>query len=126
MHFCLFSKTTKLHEPVDQTQFVAFEKLTSAYLHQIAREIILLLIDNLHERSITQSQVRRNLDCAPDFQPPDNERPHLTSAVTSSEVRLDIKAGGFWSRGVTAFFDVRVTHVNSKCYQNKTTSEVFK
>ena len=54
--------TTKLHEPVDQTQFVAFEKLASAYLHQIAREIILLLIDNLHERSITQSQVRQNLD----------------------------------------------------------------
>ena len=39
---------------------------------------------------------------------------------------LDIKVGGFWSRGVTAFFDLRVTHVNSKCYQNKTTSEVFK
>ena len=54
------------------------------------------------------------------------ERPHLRSAATSSGARLDIKAGGFWSRGVTAFFDVRVTHVNSKCYQNKTTSEVFK
>ena len=40
--------------------------------------------------------------------------------------RLDIKAGGFWVRGVTAFFDVRVTHVNSKCYQSKPTSEVFK
>ena len=37
-----------------------------------------------------------------------------------------IKAGGFWARGVTAFFDVRVTHVNSKCYQSKPTSEVFK
>ena len=39
---------------------------------------------------------------------------------------LDIKAGGFWARGVTAFFHVRVTHVNSKCYQSKPTSEVFK
>ena len=36
------------------------------------------------------------------------------------------KAVGFWARGVTAFFDVRVTHVNSKCYQSKPTSEVFK
>ena len=53
-------------------------------------------------------------------------RLHLRSAVTSSEARLDIKAGGFWSRGVTAFFDERFSHVNSKCYQNKTTSEVFK
>ena len=50
----------------------------------------------------------------------------MRSAVTSSEARLDIKAGGFWARGVTAFFDVRVTHVNSKCYQSKPTSEVFK
>ena len=39
---------------------------------------------------------------------------------------MDIKAGGFWARGVTAFFDVRVTHVNSKCYQSKPTSEVFR
>ena len=38
---------------------------------------------------------------------------------------MDIKAGGFWARGVTAFFDVRVTHVNSKCYQSKPTSELF-
>ena len=66
------------------------------------------------------------MEIEPRLQPLDNERLHLRSAVTSSEARLDIKAGGFWSRGVTAFFDVRVTHVNSKCYQNKTTSEVFK
>ena len=39
---------------------------------------------------------------------------------------MDIKAGGFWERAVTTFFDVRVTHINSKCYQSKPTSEVFK
>ena len=43
---------------------------------------------------------------------------HLRSAVKISEARLDIKAGGFWARVVR--------QVNSKCYQNKTTSEVFK
>ena len=37
-----------------------------------------------------------------------------------------MKAGGFWSRGVTAFFDVRVTHVNSKCNRGKATSTIFK
>jgi len=42
----------------------------------------------------------------------------LRSAVTISEERLDIKAGDFWARGVR--------QINSKCYQNKTTSEVFK
>ena len=39
---------------------------------------------------------------------------------------MDLKAGGFWQRGVTAFFDVRVSHVNSKSNQNKTTSTIFK
>ena len=42
----------------------------------------------------------------------------MRSAVTTSEGKLDIKAGGFWAR--------RVTQVSSKFYQNKTTSEVFK
>ena len=67
-----------------------------------------------------------NVEIKPRLQPLDNERFHLKSAVSSSVARLDIKAGGFWARRVTAFFDVRVTHVNSKCYQSKTTSEVFK
>ncbi|CAH3155905.1 unnamed protein product [Pocillopora meandrina] len=68
------------------------------------------------------NKVCNNVEIEPRLQPLDNERLHLRSAVTSSEARLDIKAGGFWSRGVSAFFDVRVTHVNPKCYQNKTTS----
>ena len=29
--------------------------------------------------------------------------------MTSFEVRLDMKVNGFWSRGITAFFDVRVS-----------------
>ena len=37
-----------------------------------------------------------------------------------------IGAGDFWSHGVTAFFDVRVTHVNSKCNQGKTKTTIFK
>ena len=56
-----FSKTTKLHEPVGLVQFVVFEKFISAYLHQIALEIILLLVYNLHEKRITDSQDRRHL-----------------------------------------------------------------
>ena len=34
------------------------------------------------------------------FQPLDNKRFHLRSAVTNSDARLDIKAGEFWSRGI--------------------------
>ncbi|CAH3156245.1 unnamed protein product, partial [Porites evermanni] len=75
---------------------------------------------------INSPLICNNVEIEPRLQPLDNERFHLRSAVTSSDARLDIKAGGFWARGVTAFFDVRVTHVNSKCYQSKPTSEVFK
>ena len=58
--------------------------------------------------------------------PLNDEQLNLKSTTTSQDARLDIKAGGFWQRGVTAFFDVRVSHVNSKCNQNKTTSTIFK
>ena len=62
----------------------------------------------------------------PHLQPLDNEMMKLISATTSSDARLDVKAGGFCSRGVTAFFDVRVTHVNSKTKQEKPTAVIFK
>ena len=37
-----------------------------------------------------------------------------------------MKAGGFWTPGGTAFFDVRVTHVNSRSNQGKHTTTIFK
>ena len=37
-----------------------------------------------------------------------------------------MKAGGFWTPGATAFFDVRVMHVNSRSNQGKYTATVFK
>ena len=78
------------------------------------------LLTSLIGKVCTNVEVERQL------QPLNNERFNLRSAVTSPEARLDFKAGGFWSRGVTAFFDVRVTHVNSKCNQGKATSTNFK
>ena len=66
-------------------------------------------------------KVCTTVEVEPQLQPLDNERFNLRSAVTSPEARLDFNAGGFWSRGVTAFFDVKITHVNSKS-QGKTTS----
>ena len=50
----------------------------------------------------------------------------LRTANTADEARLDIKAGGFWAKWVTAFFDVRVTHVNSNSNSKHTTAEIFK
>lgn len=68
------------------------------------------------------SKVCKNVQVEPHLQPLDNEAMNLRSATTSSDARLDVKADGFWSRGVTAFFDVRVTHVNSKTNQGKSTA----
>ena len=67
-------------------------------------------------------KVCTTVEVEPQLQPLDNERFNLRSAVTSPEARLDFNAGGFWSRGVTAFFDVKITQVNSKCNQGKITS----
>ena len=72
------------------------------------------------------SKVCKNVETEPHLQPLDNERFNLRTANTSPEARLDIKAGGFWSREVTAFFYVRVTHVNSTSNQNKPTSKIFR
>lgn len=44
---------------------------------------------------------------------------------TSQEARFDVKAGGFWFKGVTAFFDVRITHVNTNTNLNKNTTTIF-
>ena len=39
---------------------LVFGKFISAYLHQIALEITLLLVNNLHEKRITDTQDRRH------------------------------------------------------------------
>ena len=54
-HEFYFSKI-ELHASIGQVLFVVFEKFTSAYLNQIAQEIMLLLANNLHEKPITESQ----------------------------------------------------------------------
>ena len=71
-------------------------------------------------------KVCTNVEVEAQLQPLDNERFNLRSAVTSAEARLDFKEVGFWTCGVTAFFDVRVTHFNSRCNQGKATSTIFK
>ena len=78
------------------------------------------------------SKVCRNVETELLLQPLDNEVFNLQSTVTSREARLDMKhsydmkAGGFWTPGVTAFFDVRVTYFNSRSNQGKYTATIFK
>ena len=88
-----------------------------AYRHDGVCNLLTSLIGKLY----TNVEVEQHL------QPLDDQRFNLRSAVTGLEVRLDLQAGqGFWSRGVTEFFDVRVTHVNSTSNQGKATSTIFK
>ena len=70
-------------------------------------------------------KVCKNVEIEPHLQPLDNERLNLRSATISPEARLDMKADAFWLREATAFFDVRVTHVNSKCNQGRPTQMIF-
>ena len=56
----IFSKTTKLHELVGRVQFCCLWKIISAYLSQISREITSLLVDNLHEKRITEGRDGQN------------------------------------------------------------------
>ena len=60
------------------------------------------------------NKVCRNVEIEPLLQPLDNEVFNLQSTVISGEARLDMKSGDFWIPEVTPFFDVRVTHVNSR------------
>ena len=67
--------------------------------------------DGIHELlTFLIPRICKNVEVESRLQPLDNERFDLRTTTTSPETRLDIKAGGFWLRGVTAFFDVRVTH----------------
>lgn len=64
-----FSRTTVLKSiskclKTPKLQFVVFKIFTSAYLQQIAREIMLFLCNNLHEIRITVSQAGRNFGSA--------------------------------------------------------------
>ena len=56
--------------------------------------------DGVHNQlALLVGKVCTNIKVEPQLQPLDNERFSLRSAVKSLEARLDLKTGGFWSRG---------------------------
>ena len=59
-----FSKDSETARARMASEICSLWKFTSAYLNQIPREIMFLLTKNLHEKSITESQDRRNFDSA--------------------------------------------------------------
>ena len=55
-HEQIFQRQWNCTNPLGECKFLVFEIFTSAYLHQITREIILLLIKDLHEKSVAESR----------------------------------------------------------------------
>ena len=72
------------------------------------------------------SRVCHDVESEPHLIPVTNERFQLKSANITDDARLDIKAKSFWTKGQTAFFDVRVTHVNSNSQSGLPTEKVFR
>ena len=83
--------------------------------------------DNLRDVfTVLLSKMCKDVEVEPHLLPVTNEAFDLRTANTSTEARLDIKASGFWQRSQTAFFDIRVTHVNSSSQNQKPTAQIFR
>ena len=54
----LSTKTTKLHEPVGQVQFVVFEKFTSAYYTKLQGKL-LSLVGNVQEKTSQKDKTEK-------------------------------------------------------------------
>ena len=82
--------------------------------------------DNIKDLfTILLDKVCKNVQSEPHLMPLEGECFDSLTANKSEEARLDVKANGFWRQGQTAFFDVRVTHVNSTTNINHDTKTIF-
>ena len=71
------------------------------------------------------NKVCTNVASEPHLTPLSGEHLNYLTANRQDDARLDIKARGFWRRGQDAFFDIRVTHVNSRSNSNLDTAQIF-
>ena len=71
-------------------------------------------------------RVCKDVEAEPHLLPVTQEHLNGKSANRGDDSRLDIKAGGFWQRRQTAFFDTRVMHVNSSSQAGKPTAYIFR
>ena len=84
--------------------------------HDSLKDLLTVLLD----------KVCVDVQSEPHLLPVTDEIMRLKSANTEEGARLDMKARGFWRRGQTAFYDIRVTHVNSKTNSKKSTRDIFR
>ena len=72
--------------------------------------------------------VCRDVECEPPLHKiEENQKAtYKKSAIVKDDARLDIRARGFWRDGQNAFFDVRVTNVDSESQRNTKVATILK
>ena len=82
--------------------------------------------DGVHNFLTTQlGKVCKNVEKEPHLQPLTTRNLIWDQQSEVLKRDWDTRADGFWLRGATAFFDVRITHVNSKFKQGRPTQTKF-
>ena len=77
------------------------------------------------ECSLLKSVVH-DVEREPSLQPVVNRNGYQRSAILDNDARPDIRARGFWRDGQNAYFDVRVTNVDSNSQQNSSLKSVLR
>ena len=75
--------------------------------------------DNIRdvECSLLKS-VSRDVEREPPLQPVINREGYPRTAILDDDARLDVRARGFWRDGQNAYFDIRITNVDSVSQEN--------
>ena len=83
--------------------------------------------DNIRdvECSLLRSVVH-DVEREPSLQPVLNREGYQETAILDDDARLDIRARGFWRDGQNAFFDVRITNVDSASQRNSSLKSVLR
>ena len=71
------------------------------------------------------SRVCKDVAIEPSLLPVTGEEFVLRSANIEDDSRLDVKARGFYRQGQTAFFDIRIAHLNAESNKNLSTEKIL-
>ena len=71
------------------------------------------------------SRVCKDVAVEPSLLPVTGEEFVLRSANIEDDSRLDVKARGFYRQGQTAFFDIRIAHLNAESNKNLSTEKIL-
>ena len=67
-----------------------------------------------------------DVESEPHLQPVINKRGYKPTAKLEDNVRLDVRARGFWREGQNAFFDVKVTNADCQSQQQKNLKSILR